>query len=127
MNSSPVHVEDEVPDPFGSSPALSPTIDSDVPSPLTSPTLNVNKDVPPPPASDQGEEDDEDEDEDEELPDLYLPSLILPAMFLPIPNVRTYVHIKSAIFHCILDGSIGHSPQQIYLSTGKTTSKRFIS
>jgi len=103
-----VHVEADVPDPFlldeegdarsehdkelgSSSIALSPThIPLDI---VSSATLNLNKDVPPPPVSKDGEE--EDEEEEEELPDLYLPSLILPAMFLPIPNVRTIFRFYS--------------------------------
>jgi hypothetical protein len=42
------------------------------------PSPNVNKDVPPPPASDA----------ESEAPELYLPGLTMPTMFLPIPNVR---------------------------------------
>lgn len=49
---------------------------SEVPPSLPSP--NVNKDVPPPPASDA----------ESEAPELYLPGLTMPTMFLPIPNVR---------------------------------------
>jgi tetratricopeptide (TPR) repeat protein len=40
------------------------------------PSPNVNKDVPPPPASDA----------ESEAPELYLPGLTMPTMFLPIPN-----------------------------------------
>jgi len=50
-------------------------------TPVTPLTPNVNKAVPPPP------ETDEDEDEG---PDLYLPGLVIPTMFLPIPNVRRF-------------------------------------
>jgi hypothetical protein len=49
---------------------------SEVPPSIPSP--NVNKDVPPPPASDT----------ESEAPELYLPGLTMPTMFLPIPNVR---------------------------------------
>lgn len=113
-----IHVEADVPDPFlldeegdarseqdkeygSSSDALSPThISLEISSSLkqpdspieTSPSLNVDKDVPPPPDSEEGEDEEEDE---EALPDLYLPSLILPAMFLPIPNVRTIFRFYS--------------------------------
>lgn len=55
------------------SPLLTP---SEVPPSMPSP--NVNKDVPPPPASDA----------ESEAPELYLPGLTMPTMFLPIPNVR---------------------------------------
>ncbi|KAG1860691.1 hypothetical protein DFJ58DRAFT_715561 [Suillus subalutaceus] len=47
---------------------------SEVPPLIPSP--NVNKDVPPPPASDA----------ESEAPELYLPGLTMPTMFLPIPN-----------------------------------------
>lgn len=49
---------------------------SEVPPLILSP--NVNKDVPPPPASEA----------ESEAPELYLPGLTMPTMFLPIPNVR---------------------------------------
>ena len=42
------------------------------------PSPNVNKDIPPPPASET----------ESEAPELYLPGLTMPTMFLPIPNVR---------------------------------------
>ncbi|KAF5383712.1 hypothetical protein D9615_003662 [Tricholomella constricta] len=43
------------------------------------PSANLNKAVPPPPASDS-------ETDEDDAPDLYLPGLIIPTMFLPIPN-----------------------------------------
>ncbi|KAG6833005.1 hypothetical protein H0H87_012591 [Tephrocybe sp. NHM501043] len=54
--------------------------DSELPKmqPVSLPSPDVNKDIPPPPT-------DTDTDEDE-APDLYLPGLLLPTMFLPIPN-----------------------------------------
>jgi len=47
-------------------------------APPSLPSPNVNKDVPPPPASEA----------ESETPELYLPGLTMPTMFLPIPNVR---------------------------------------
>ncbi|KAK0188654.1 hypothetical protein F5146DRAFT_1104142 [Armillaria mellea] len=95
-----VYNHPEVPDPFliddddgkssnnDGSPQLSTSRQSMTPAEeiplaasLASPTLNINKDVPPPPLSQV----DTDPDEDE-APDLYLPGLVLPTMFLPIPN-----------------------------------------
>ncbi|KAK0489184.1 hypothetical protein IW261DRAFT_401468 [Armillaria novae-zelandiae] len=97
-----VYNHPEVPDPFliddddekssnnDGSPQLSTSRQSMTPAeeiPLAasraSPSLNINKDVPPPPPSQVDTEPDEDE-----APDLYLPGLVLPTMFLPIPNVR---------------------------------------
>lgn len=48
-------------------------------SPTSTVPPNLNKDVPPPPDTNQSEE---------EVHDLYLPGLTMPTMFLPIPNVR---------------------------------------
>ncbi|OAX34869.1 hypothetical protein K503DRAFT_697904 [Rhizopogon vinicolor AM-OR11-026] len=45
-------------------------------APPSLPSPNVNKDVPPPPASEV----------ESEAPELYLPGLTMPTMFLPIPN-----------------------------------------
>ena len=97
LSPPPQVMEPEVPDPFkiedsegsfesegeGTSPAdeeialaqsavLSPEAPPSLPSP------NVNKDVPPPPASET----------ESDAPELYLPGLVMPPMFLPIPNVR---------------------------------------